>query len=130
MVRKVGVMVMVVMVMFAGHASASLSTCYGPCFLVCMVESKKPFACAFNCLKQCLSNPDHSNQHFYCSTACSLSECVEELIVGISLSPSPSQSFDLSLSLPLSLHLSSCSLSLYIYMSVSLAYMFMVFMLI
>ena len=122
MVRKVGIMVMVVMAMFAGHASASLITCYGPCFLACTVESKKPFACAFNCLKQCLSDPDHTNQRFYCTIGCSLSECVEELIIGISLS------LYLSLSLPVSLslshHLSNLSLSLYL--SISLAYVFIV----
>ena len=102
---------MVVMVVFAGHATASWESCYGPCFLKCMVNSKKLFSCAFKCLKQCVFRPA-SNPLYYCSLGCSMNECAE-LSNGISLSPS----LFLSLSLPLSLSLSpSLSLSL-IYLS-------------
>ena len=102
---------MVVMLVFAGHATASWESCYGPCFLKCMVNSKKLFSCAFKCLKQCVFRPA-SNPLYYCSLGCSMNECAE-LSNGISLSPS----LFLSLSLPLSLSLSpSLSLSL-IYLS-------------
>ena len=108
-------MAMVVMLVFAGHATASWESCYGPCFLKCMVNSKKLFSCAFKCLKQCVFRPA-SNPLYYCSLGCSMNECAE-LSNGISLSPSLSLSLSLSLSPSLSLSLSpSLSLSL-IYLS-------------
>ena len=102
---------MVVMLVFAGHATASWESCYGPCFLKCMVNSKKLFSCAFKCLKQCVFRPA-SNPLYYCSLGCSMNECAE-LINGISLSPS----LFLSLSLPLfpSLSLPLSHLSIYVY---------------
>ncbi|KAL6334136.1 hypothetical protein AAG906_004567 [Vitis piasezkii] len=75
-VRRVGIMAMVVMVVFAGHATASWESCYGPCFLKCMVNSKKLFSCAFKCLKQCVFRPA-SNPLYYCSLGCSMNECAE-----------------------------------------------------
>ena len=114
-------MAMVVMLVFAGHATASWESCYGPCFLKCMVNSKKLFSCAFKCLKQCVFRPA-SNPLYYCSLGCSMNECAE-LSNGISLSPSPSLCLSLSLSLfpslslPLSLSLSFplSHLSIYVY---------------
>ena len=119
---------MVVMLVFAGHATASWESCYGPCFLKCMVNSKKLFSCAFKCLKQCVFRPA-SNPLYYCSLGCSMNECAE-LSNGISLSPSPSLCLSLSLSLFPSLSLSlslspSLSLSLSPSLSLSLIYLSM-----
>ena len=104
-------MAMVVMLVFAGHATASWESCYGPCFLKCMVNSKKLFSCAFKCLKQCVFRPA-SNPLYYCSLGCSMNECAE-LSNGISLSPSLFLSLSLPLFPSLSLSLSLIYLSMF-----------------
>ena len=78
---KAAIVVFVLMLVFAGQATADFKGCFGICVIGCAFESDK-FICGANCLAKCILNKDFeanfdASSKVYCNYGCAVDQCAK-----------------------------------------------------
>uniref|UniRef100_A0A5B7AB73 Uncharacterized protein n=1 Tax=Davidia involucrata TaxID=16924 RepID=A0A5B7AB73_DAVIN len=77
-VKILGVMVVLMVVMLAQHATAGIYACWGGCYNDCILKNGKTPSERLPCYSQCLRNctpRSPSDYQYYCQLGCSLQFC-------------------------------------------------------
>ncbi|KAI3455396.1 hypothetical protein Pfo_012059, partial [Paulownia fortunei] len=73
-IPRINMIIMVLMLLYAGQASASFKQCFVPCVIGCFLVPKDEFKCTFKCFAKCLTSPSSTSLD-YCKLGCAADQC-------------------------------------------------------
>lgn len=70
--------IMVLMLLYAGQASANFKECFEDCAIGCFLGQTNEFKCTLKCFGKCIINPGSSSSLMrldYCKFGCAVDQC-------------------------------------------------------
>ncbi|CAK9174635.1 unnamed protein product [Ilex paraguariensis] len=74
-IGAVTMVVLVMIILFTGHATAEFKTCFAACIIRCAIISDR-LPCAVKCLASCITHKT-SDELYYCGLGCSVDQCAK-----------------------------------------------------